>query len=457
MGLLDIFKKRKKSKANQKYLYTEQEIDEYVTFMEKNFGKRDIILPEFFSTDIQLDIIIIPPTKDNDFYKLITLGMGAFKMNVPDEKKEDELEYAELIMYLPADWNMNSAEDNNYWPIQIMKTIGKLPVTNHSWIGYGYTAHNDDEGSCFAENTKFNTMLLLYAYNMNHEKLELHLSSGKKINFYQMFPIYQEELDLIKKTSLEHVLGLFTEHDITPVLNIKRSNYGLENMNNNNEEGLSEKAARRTKSNAYIKEKGIACLESLPMIESRDEVVLKDINERCKRAIACLIVAQVACDINSGNDYDKSKQFFGEMLAKYHVEDALLEKERKIFDGSYSQQDVLDIAWTYEAYWAVVWSLGLVDDIKEADDVCDCEEAIMLVSECESFEEFRGQCAPRTVDEILDMADLYYRYHWACVEKRMNPEMEIGNLDPEVVCERRRGLEWLIHVETDWNDISLDT
>ena len=55
------------------------------------------------------------------------------------------------------------------------------------------------------------------------------------------------------------------------------------------------------------------------------------------------------------------------------------------------------------------------------------------------------------------MLDLYYRYHWACVEKQVNPNTNIGLLNPGVVVERRRGLEWLFSEEDDWNKISLDT
>ena len=43
------------------------------------------------------------------------------------------------------------------------------------------------------------------------------------------------------------------------------------------------------------------------------------------------------------------------------------------------------------------------------------------------------------------------------VKKRINPDTPIGNLNPEVVVERRRGLEWLISEESDWYNISLDT
>ena len=39
---------------------------------------------EIVSPDIHLDIIIVPPTEKNNYYKLITMGMGAYGMNVPD-------------------------------------------------------------------------------------------------------------------------------------------------------------------------------------------------------------------------------------------------------------------------------------------------------------------------------------------------------------------------------------
>ena len=42
-------------------------------------------------------------------------------------------------------------------------------------------------------------------------------------------------------------------------------------------------------------------------------------------------------------------------------------------------------------------------------------------------------------------------------EKRLRPETEIKDLNPDVLMERRRGLEWLISEESNWFDISMDT
>lgn len=63
----------------------------------------------------------------------------------------------------------------------------------------------------------------------------------------------------------------------------------------------------------------------------------------------------------------------------------------------------------------------------------------------------------RNIEDILDMLVLYYRYPWVCVEKCIRPDISIGNLNHEVVMERRKGLAWLIPKETDWNERSLNT
>ena len=214
---------------------------------------------------------------------------------------------------------------------------------------------------------------------------------------------------------------------------------------------------RRNNSNKKIKQLGIACLETLPVIEDSTQVSLKDIDTICKRAIACLISTQLAIDISENNDYDSSKTFFLNMLKQYGVQDNLIEKEKRIFNGKYSKQDVIDVVWSYEAYWSLVWTLGLVENIDYPNQICDCEKAIMLVSTCKTYDDFKCKCKIRDIEENLDMLDLYYRYDWAVTEKRINPDTLIADLNPDVVVERRKGLEWLIANEEDWDEISLDT
>ena len=53
---------------------------------------------------IRDSICIVPPTEERDYYTLVTMGMGAHRMNVPEELAEYKLERAELAIALPADY-----------------------------------------------------------------------------------------------------------------------------------------------------------------------------------------------------------------------------------------------------------------------------------------------------------------------------------------------------------------
>lgn len=222
-------------------------------------------------------------------------------------------------------------------------------------------------------------------------------------------------------------------------------------------EELTKQQQRRENSNNKIKSMGIACYENLPMIETSDEVNLRSLDDICKRAIACLLSTQIACDIAEKANYEESKELFSKLIKSYQVDGNLLDKEAKLFNGEYTEQDAIDVTWTYETFWALAWALNLVEDIEIPNSLCDCEKAIKLVGDADSYEDFKNKCNLRDIEEILDMLDLYYRYHWATTEKRINPDTEIKDLIPGVVIERRRGLEWLISTIDDWNDIALHT
>lgn len=247
------------------------------------------------------------------------------------------------------------------------------------------------------------------------------------------------------------------ENQYNETINYMKTNHSCLNNNSNNE--TEKQKNRRQKNNRFLTQNGISINENLPCYENN--VQIKSIDELCKRAIACLITIQVACDINNGQDikseeYKENFDFVKSLYKKFNVEDCLNSKEKRIIDGTYSNQDTVDMDWAYEAYWAICWCLNLVDDIKNGGEMCDCNKAISFVNNSTSFEDFKNKCKLRDVDEILDMKDLYYRYNWAINNKYVDPNTTIGNLEPSNVIERRRGLEWVLSDINDWYDIQLN-
>ena len=61
------------------------------------------------------------------------------------------------------------------------------------------------------------------------------------------------------------------------------------------------------------------------------------------------------------------------------------------------------------------------------------------------------------MDQILNMADLYYHLHWAAVEIRLRGR-ESEKIHEGVIRERHRALNWLIrYMDQDWDDVETDT
>lgn len=77
----------KASNTKMPEFYSETEVDEISDFIENTFGNYEFVLHEIVSPDIHVDIAIIPPTEERNYYTLCTMGVGAHRMNVPDNFK----------------------------------------------------------------------------------------------------------------------------------------------------------------------------------------------------------------------------------------------------------------------------------------------------------------------------------------------------------------------------------
>ncbi len=216
---------------------------------------------------------------------------------------------------------------------------------------------------------------------------------------------------------------------------------------------------RKNRTIAFLTDKAIPYVTSLPQLPPLEDCRFKSQEEIAKRAVALLIVIQFACDVAQNGNIEESREFFTNMLCTYGVQESLTEHEKFFLESQHpSAQDAVNISWQYEAYWTLIWALGLVEELDFPDDVCDCEYAVQVVSRCETFEEFYKQTVLRSKEEILDEADKIYRLHWACVDSRINGQVAPLSLNESVVMERRRGLFWMMgYQDEEWDTISMDT
>lgn len=180
--------------------YTEKEMAAVEDHIKRTFGEFDHVFHELVSPDIHLDICVVPPSDEKDYYTLVTMGMGAHQMNVPDELAEYKLERAELAIALPPDWKLDEesmTDERWYWPVRLLKVLARLPITSNTWLGWGHTMDNQKS---FAEDTGLCAAILVGLQGSADNFHFCQLSDGTKVNFYQVIPLYRDELEY----KLEH-------------------------------------------------------------------------------------------------------------------------------------------------------------------------------------------------------------------------------------------------------------
>ena len=200
-------------------VYTEEELDAVERHIETNFGTYANVFHEIVSPDIHLDICIVEPTEERSYYMLVTLGMGAHRMNVPAELAERKLERAELAIALPRDWNIHENAEEHYWPIRLLKTLARLPIEDNTWLGWGHTI---DGRSPYAKNTALSAALIVSGQVKKGGSNVCVLPDGDEVNFYQIIPLHKDEL----KYKLEHdadvLLDRFAERHVRFVIDPQR-------------------------------------------------------------------------------------------------------------------------------------------------------------------------------------------------------------------------------------------
>ena len=176
-------------------IYTEEEMEAIEGHIQQYFGKFENVFHELVSPDIHVDISVLPPSEERDYYTLVTMGMGAHRMNVPEELAEYKLERAELAIALPKDWKLKHDDLKNerwYWPVHLLKVLARLPIASDTWLGSGHTMDHEED---FAENTKLCAAILTGPQGTEEGSEVCLLPSGEEVNFYQVIPLYREELE----------------------------------------------------------------------------------------------------------------------------------------------------------------------------------------------------------------------------------------------------------------------
>lgn len=199
-------------------------IDAITGHLEKHLGPIETVFHEIISTDVHIDVHVLRPYGERDCTVLATSGMSDRAMHVPEEYHD--FRFMELMLCLPPDWPLDQKsfeDERNYWPVRWLKLMARFPHEYKTWLGYGHTVPNGDPPQPFAANTEFCSMVVLPPVNAP-EELHILQHGDKSVRFFQLIPLYREELELKLNKGLDALIERFNEFGVGEVIDIHRPN-----------------------------------------------------------------------------------------------------------------------------------------------------------------------------------------------------------------------------------------
>ncbi len=200
-------------------IYPQESLRAVSEHIVRYFGSCSEVLREIVSPDIQVDIFMAEPSPERNFYTLVTVGMGAREMNVPEGLCGVMLERAELLLCLPPEWNVKSEDERWRWPVRLLKSLARFPGRGGTWLGWGHTVSC---GHPLAENAGFTGSILLAPAPFGDGAAVCQVAGGE-INFYQVVPLYEEEMAYKVEKGVEALLDRMNDSMLS-VVDISRRN-----------------------------------------------------------------------------------------------------------------------------------------------------------------------------------------------------------------------------------------
>ena len=222
-----VYRHEARTKPFEMAMGDEKTIDAISKHIERHIGEPGGVFHEIISDLVHVDIHVVNPTPERNWYTLVTSGMSDKAMTVPDDPELADFKFAELLICLPPDWPMDEEswkDEANYWPIRWLKIMARMPHEYDTWLGWGHTVPNGDPPEPLAEGTDLCCMLVMPPVLVDEKFYQLRVGKKKLINFYALYPLYKEEMDYKLKKGAEGIIEKFSEAEVTELLDPARKN-----------------------------------------------------------------------------------------------------------------------------------------------------------------------------------------------------------------------------------------
>ncbi len=185
---------------------------------------------------------------------------------------------------------------------------------------------------------------------------------------------------------------------------------------------------------------------NLPVVE--DDTCIKSLNETADRIDILHLLYTIS------TEGKESKDFFYTMIKDNNLSAKLSRNEISALEKkALSDQSIIDFSWSKESVYALLWCLGLADNIFTNLNEINLGDYYHLIAPEKNRDDFLKSVKIKSKEDLLKAIDFYYNLHWSYkhAENTINNRAILS-----LVRERRKALEWYTYEDT-WGEVSLDT
>jgi len=210
-----------------------------------------------------------------------------------------------------------------------------------------------------------------------------------------------------------------------------------------------EARKRKKRSEHILASEGVSINTALPPIQASSDGRPRSTEEVAMRALCILMTAMKAEGME--------QPMVLRVIRRYALAAQFTPVEKEfIRNATPTEDEMAAVSSKYEAAWALLWALDYIDALTIPNQTCDIARAVACMRDRNNTQSFINDATLRPLSQLLDQADLMFRYHWSVTDAEQNQRDIPAGLQAHVVNQRRAALNWLIrNPDQEWDDFSV--
>jgi hypothetical protein len=163
---------------------------------------------------------VVDPTPARPYRTLVTAGMSARASTAP--VGWGDCRYAELALALPRDWPWPPGPQPGGWPVDLLRSVARVPQAFGGWLWLDHTVTNGDPPRPYAPDTPLCAVVLRRVALLGPDMARVRRADGESAWILAVVPLHADELALDAREGAPALGAALDRARVTELLDPRR-------------------------------------------------------------------------------------------------------------------------------------------------------------------------------------------------------------------------------------------